>query len=115
MPGRSGWGFRASIRISWPSDLSRATSRAPMKPVPPVRVMFIVSILEFPTSFWRIIVHQGDHMSTMNPGVPPPPPPAKKVSPLVWILGIIAVLVLLVGGAAIVGTYFVVQKMKQAG
>ena len=54
-------------------------------------------------------------MSSMSPPEFPNQPQKKKVSPLVWILGIIAVLVLLVGGAAIIGTYFVVQKVKQAG
>jgi hypothetical protein len=42
-------------------------------------------------------------------------PPKKKISPLVWILSGIAVFILLLGGAAIIGTYIVVNKVKQAG
>jgi hypothetical protein len=54
--------------------------------------------------------------SPQNGGVPQAP--AKKISPLVWILGGIAVFILLLGGAAIIGTigtYFLVSKAKQAG
>ena len=56
-------------------------------------------------------------MSSIDPAYPggAQQPPKKKVSPLVWILGGLAVFILLLGGAAIIGTYFVVQKAKQAG
>jgi hypothetical protein len=50
---------------------------------------------------------------TQNEGVKQPA--KKKVSPLIWILGGVAVFLLLLGGAAIVGTYIVVNKAKQAG
>lgn len=58
-------------------------------------------------------------MSSMNPGNPggvqPQAVSAKKTNPLVWILGGLAVFLLVLGGAAIIGTYFVVHKAKQAG
>lgn len=46
---------------------------------------------------------------------PLPPAPAKKVSPWVWILGILGVLVLMVGVLIAGGAWFVYSKAKQAG
>lgn len=49
------------------------------------------------------------------PPIPPPPPPgAKKTNPLIWILGILAVLVVLFSLAFVVIGVFVVHKVKQA-
>ena len=58
--------------------------------------------------------------SNVPPLPPPPPPPAglpapKKVSPVVWILGGCAVLVVLAVAAMMIGGLFIAHKVQQAG